>query len=106
MLEDHSPISSAIGGRPQYDLRKEMVMTVLDIFSWLPAKEISLEDIEKTVLELYGTHTDRDGYSLKMELSEDADENVISVSEDLMDEGKQVCYLLKNNSIIAAIGYR
>ena len=81
-------------------------MNVLDIFSWLPAKEISLEEIERIVLELYKTQERRDGYALEMELPEDANEYVISVTEDLISEDKKVCYLLRDGSIIAAIGYR
>lgn len=32
--------------------------------------------------------------------------NVIKASEDLISEGRKVCYLLKDCSVIAAIGYK
>lgn len=51
-------------------------MTVLDIFSWLPAKEISLEDIEKIVPALYAKKATIDGYTLETDMSEAANENV------------------------------
>ena len=81
-------------------------MTVLDIFSWLPAKEISLEDIEKIVPALYAKKATIDGYTLETDMSEAANENVTHATEELLSEGKKVCYLLKEDRIIAAIGYR
>lgn len=78
----------------------------MDIFSWVPAKEISLEDIEKIVLALYAKKTNIDVYTLEMDMPEVANENVADVTEELFSEGKKVCYLLKEDSIIAAIGYR
>ena len=81
-------------------------MTVLDIFSWLPAKEISLEDIKKIVVALYDTKVNIDGYTIEMDMTEVANENVADVTEELLTEGKKVCYLLKEDRLIAAIGYR
>lgn len=81
-------------------------MTILDIFSWLPAKEISLEEIEKIVMALYEVRTSKDGYALELDLPKDADENVIGVTEDLVSEDKKVCYLMRDRKVIAAIGYR
>ena len=81
-------------------------MDILDIFSWLSKEELSLKEIEDIVVELYMTKEGRDGFSLEMHLPDNVDENVIGVQHDLIKEGKKVCFLEKNGSVIAAIGYR
>lgn len=81
-------------------------MTILDIFSWLPAKEMSLDEIQRIVLALKNGNMNIDGFELKMEIPSDANENVVEVTNDLISEGKKVCYLLRAGEVIAAIGYR
>lgn len=80
-------------------------MDILDIFSWLPEKEMSLEKIEEIVKDLYiGVY--HEGYSVGYELPSQANTNIIEAAVDLIQEGKQACFLLRDNQIISAIGYR
>ena len=80
-------------------------MDILDIFSWLPEREMSLEKIEEIVKDFY-IGVSHEGYSVEYELPSQAKANIIDVTEDLIQEGKQVCFLLKDNQIISAIGYK
>lgn len=80
-------------------------MTILDIFSWLPEKELSLEQIENIVKEIE-SGTTHDGYSVEHQLSVDANENIIGAKDELVQEGKKVCFLLRGGQIISVIGYR
>lgn len=80
-------------------------MTILDIFSWLPEKELSLEQIENIVKEIENGTT-HDGYSVENQLSVDANENIIGAKDELVQEGKKVCFLLRGGQIISVIGYR
>ena len=80
-------------------------MDVLDIFSWLPEKAISLEKIEEIVKDNY-VGVSHEGYYVEYELPPQANTNIMNVAEDLIQEGKKVCFLLKDNQIIAAIGYK
>ena len=80
-------------------------MDILDIFSWLPEKEMSLEKIEGIVKDIY-IGISHVGYSVEYELPSQANTNIIDVTEDLIQEGKQVCFLLKDNQIISVIGYK
>ena len=73
-------------------------MDILDIFSWLPEKEMSLEKIEEIVKDFY-IGVSHEGYSVEYELPSQANTNIIDVTEDLIQEGKQVCFLLKDNQI-------
>lgn len=80
-------------------------MTILDIFSWVPEKELSLEHIEEIVRDL-DNKIPHEGYSLEHLLPPNANGNVIAVTNELMEEGKEACYLLLDKRTIAAIGYR
>lgn len=81
-------------------------MDILDICSWVPANELSLEKIEEIVLSLNGGKSNEEGYSLEMKLPINANENVISCSYDFISEGRRICYLLMNNEVIAVVGYK
>ena len=70
-------------------------MKVLDIFSWLPEKDLSLDKIEEIVISLQNGVTNKEDYFLDFNLPTDANENVINASQDLIAEGKRVCYLIK-----------
>ena len=81
-------------------------MDILDIRSWVPANELSLEKIKEIVLSLNGGKSNEEGYSLEMKLPINANENVISCSNDFISEGRRICYLLMNNEVIAVVGYK
>ena len=85
--------------------KEELCMTILDIFSWLPEKELSLEEIEYIVKDIENGIT-HDGYSVEHQLPEGVDENIIDGRDELVQEGKQVCFLLKHGHLISMIGYR
>lgn len=80
-------------------------MTILDIFSWLPEKELSLEEIENIVRDIENGIT-YDGYSVEHQLPEGVDENIVDGRDELVQEGKQVCFLLRGGQLISMIGYR
>lgn len=81
-------------------------MNILDICSWMPANELSLERIEEIVLSLNSREPNEEGYSLEMKLPISANEKVISCSNDFISEGRSIYYLLKNNEVIAVVGYK
>lgn len=82
------------------------MMTVLDIFSWLPAKEISLAEIEEIILGLNDGKSGFDGFTLERALPSGADDCVREAVDELLGEGKKVCFLMKGGRLIAAAGYR
>ena len=61
--------------------------------------------LEEIVKDIY-IGVSHEGYSVEYELPSQAKANIIDVTEDLIQEGKQVCFLLKDNQIISAIGYK
>ena len=80
-------------------------MTVLDVFSWLPAKEISIEELEQIFIDhLNGTYEGE--YKVLLEIPDDADKNILSSSAELIGERKAVAYILKDGNVIAVVGYK
>jgi len=77
-------------------------MKVLDVFSWLPAKEISIEELERMFIEhLNGTY----GGEYKV-LPDNADKNILDSRASLIEEGKSVACILKDGDVIAVVGYK
>ena len=81
------------------------MLSILDIYSWVPAKELSLERIRELVLSLYRGECNDEGYSLEMTQVIDMSENIRACTEELRKEGRMICYLLKRGVIICVIGY-
>ena len=80
-------------------------MKVLDVFSWLPAKEISIEELIQIFTEhLNGTYEGE--YKVLLEVPDNADENILNSSATLIEEGKDVACILKDGKVIAVLGYK
>lgn len=77
-------------------------MKVLDIFSWLPAKEISLEQLEQIFIDYKsGIYN-----SVLSELPNNVSEDILTCKNELLKEGKKVAFILKEEKVIAVIGYQ
>lgn len=80
-------------------------MRILDLFSWLPAKEISIEEIEKIFMDdMKGIPNGT--YSVSYGIPNDANANVSNCVKELLAEEKNVACLKKENVIIAVICYK
>lgn len=79
-------------------------MKVLDIFSWLPAKEMSLEQLEQ-IFEEYYIGTYKGEYIISFETPCNIGKDILNCRAELMVEGKKIGYILKDDIIIALIGY-
>ena len=75
-------------------------MKVTDIFSWVPAKELALEQLEQIFIngknDEYEVSTDCKGASVE----------ALACQRELASEGKKVAYILKDENLIAVIGYK
>ncbi len=84
--------------------RDEKQMKVLDIFSWVSEKEISLEQLEQIFMD-YKSGVSHKGWNVLLELPKDAAENVLNCKKELQEEGKQAAFIVKDENVIAVIGY-
>lgn len=79
-------------------------MKVTDVFSWRPAKEISIEELEQVFMEYFnGTYVGK--YMVSMKTPDNAGKNVLDVRAELIEEGRKVAYILEDEIIIAVVGY-
>ena len=78
-------------------------MRVLDVFSNLPAKELSTEQIEDIFLKSCDGIAN-DTYTVVYKLPDNAESNAIECTNDLLKEGKQVAYLMRNDSLVSVVG--
>lgn len=80
-------------------------MKITDMFSWLPAKEISIEELERIFIEhLNGTYEGE--YKVLLEMPDNADKNILDSRTEMIEEGKSVACILKGKKIIAVVGYK
>ena len=80
-------------------------MKILDIFSWIPETEITLEEI-MAIFKNYKNGITSNEYMVTEELPADTSQNIIRGSEQLIKEGKRVSFIIKDPKILALIGYQ
>lgn len=80
-------------------------MRVLDVFSNLPAIELSIEQIEDIFLKSSEGVVD-DTYTVVHELPDNAEGNTVELINDLLREGRQVAYIMRQDIIVAVVGYK
>lgn len=83
---------------------------VLDIFSFLPANVISLEQLEKMFLDSLSeisNNTKLGNEEIVVTCSSQSrfTENIKECATELKSEGKQVAYIVCNEKVISVIGY-
>ncbi len=78
-------------------------MKVLDVFSWLPAKEISIEELEQIFIG-HLNETYEGEYKVLLELPDNANKNILDSRATLIEEGKKVACILKAGKVIAVVG--
>lgn len=76
---------------------------VLDIFSF--EKQVSTEYLTQ-IFKTSRPGIETDGYSVHYEIPDNASDNVVACTEDLHQEGRLVAYMIKDNAIVAVIGYK
>ena len=81
-------------------------MKILDVFSWLPENELSIEEIKNIAVSLHDGNVNSEGYVLGIRIPESAEENVIISANELVSEGKKVCFLIREGKVISVVGYR
>ena len=83
----------------------ESGMKVLNIFSWLPEKEISLEQLEQIFTDYKSGSYHRE-YVVLSEPPSNVTEDILTCKDELLKDGNNVTYILKDENIIAVIGYK
>ena len=79
-------------------------MQIFDVLSWLPKKEIDIDEL--TTIFLKSIDGIKDSvYEVVYEIPGNAVSNVIEASNELANEGKFVAYIKRGDTVVALIGY-
>lgn len=81
-------------------------MKILDVFGYFPENELSIERIEEIIMSLENGALNQDGYYIEKTLPESANGNAVNCTKDLINEGRKVCYLMRDSKMVAVIGYK
>ena len=75
-------------------------MQILDVFSWLPQKEIDIDELKEIFLKFLEGIKD-DDYEVSFEISDNVEVNIIEASNELMSDKKSVAYIKREDAVIA-----
>jgi len=79
-------------------------MKITDVFSWIPTSKISIEELEQIFIKYYnGTY--KGAYTVLLETPDHAGKNILDSREELIEEGRNVAYILEGEVVVAVIGY-
>ncbi len=74
-------------------------MKITDIFSWLPAQEISLEELEEIFIE-YNNGVYKEDYKVLLKVPNNAGRNIVDCTKELIEEGKILLALQKRRILL------
>ena len=80
-------------------------MQMLDVFSWLPQKEIDIDELKTIFLKSLEGIKD-DDYEVVFEILDNVEVNIIEAANELISDKKSVAYIKREDTVIALVGYR
>ena len=80
-------------------------MRILDVFSWLPQKEIDIDELKTIFLKSLQGIKD-DDYEVLFEILDNVEVNIIEAANELMSDEKLVAYIKREDTVVAIVGYK
>ncbi len=80
-------------------------MKITDVFCWRDSEEISIDELKQIFIDFYVNKKCNDEFVIEKETPENSNSNVISCTEDMKAEGKNVAYVISKKEVIALISY-
>ena len=80
-------------------------MQIFDVISWLPKKEIDIDELKTIFMKSFECVKDNT-YEVVYDISGNVGENIINASDELIDEGKLVAYIKREDIVVAIVGYK
>ena len=80
-------------------------MRILDVISWLPKKEIDIDELKTIFMKSFECIKDNT-FEVVYDISDNVGENIINVSNELINEGKLVAYIKREDIVVAIVGYK
>ena len=79
-------------------------MKILDIMSWLPVQEMSLEKLEEIFLN-FKNGLSIEPFTMYSGTPENIPEYMVDAKNELISKGKKFTFIAKEKEVIALIGY-
>ena len=80
-------------------------MQILDVFSWLPPKEIDIDELKTIFLKSLEGIKD-DDYEVVFKILDNVEVNIIEAANELISDKKSVAYIKRKDTVIALVGYK
>lgn len=80
-------------------------LRVTDLFSWLPENELSKKELENLFMN-YMNGRNVSTHQVTFSMPEDVTDYVLDAQFYLTEEGRKVAYILKEEHVIAVVGYK
>ena len=81
-------------------------MKILDMFSWLPAHEMSLEKIEEIFKNHMQGNQIEDKYLISNVLPENISEDIRQYKKESIEAGKKIACIIEGDVLVALVGYQ
>ena len=80
-------------------------MRILDVISWLPKKEIDIDELKTIFLKSFEC-VENTTYEVVYNIPDDVGEDIIAASNELINEGKLIAYIKHEDTVIALVSYK
>lgn len=80
-------------------------MRILDVISWLPKKEIDIDELKTIFLKSFEC-VENTTYEVVYNIHDDVGEDIIAASNELINEGKLIAYIKHEDTVIALVSYK
>lgn len=81
-------------------------LRILDVISWLPEAEVSQRDLEEIFMNYMDGKNEPTEYKVTFSMPENVNDNVLDADFYLTEEGRKSAFILRDNQVVAVIGYK
>ena len=80
-------------------------MRIFDVISWLPKKEIDIDELKAIFMKSLEGIKDND-YEVVFEIFDNVEVNIIEAANELMSDEKSVAYIKREDIVVALVSYK
>lgn len=81
-------------------------LRILDVISWLPEAEVSQRELEEVFMNYMNGKNEPMEYDVTFSIPDNVNDNVLDADFYLTEEGKSSAFILRDNQVVAVIGYK
>ena len=92
--------------RDDYLSSMQKGLRILDVISWLPEAEVSQRDLEEIFMNYMDGKNESMEYDVSFSMPDNVNDNVLDANYYLTEEGRKAAFILRDNQVVAVIGYK